>query len=95
MSLKGRMDRLLGVGPTDDPRHFAVGARRARVETPLLSNPGARLRIVRTGRDGDIGRLVLWCHRSGVPMDLVEGEGDGVFLDGEPTTPQEARRRLG
>ncbi len=94
MSLKSRMDRLFGVGPTDDPRLIAVAARRTRVERQLVSTPSARLRIERTGRDGDIGRLVLWCHRSGVPMELVDGEADGVWLDGERTTPVEARRQL-
>ncbi|GDX82235.1 hypothetical protein LBMAG42_40460 [Deltaproteobacteria bacterium] len=95
MSLKSRVDRLLGVGPSDDPRVIAVASKRTRVETPVVSTPGARLRVERTGNDGELGRLVLWCHRRGVPMELVEGTEDRVILDGEAATVAEVRRRLG
>jgi hypothetical protein len=87
------LDRLLGLGPADEPRPIAVG-RRARVrERPLASTPGARVRVSRDGRDGDIGRLLLWLHRRGIPVELVDGPNE-VRLDGVPHTPAEIRRRL-
>lgn len=95
MSLKSRLDRLLGVGPSDDPRMVAVAAKRVRVEAPLVSTPGARLRVERTGNDGEIGRLVLWCHRRQLPMELSNGADDRITLDGELVTVAEVRRRLG
>jgi hypothetical protein len=64
------------------------------VHTPLVSSPGARLRIARTGQDGEVGRLLLWCVRRGVPLELVEAPEDVVTLDGERLAPAEARRRL-
>lgn len=95
MSLKSRVDRLLGVGPSDDPRVIAVASKRVRVEVPLVSTAGARLRVERSGYDGEIGRLVLWCHRYGLAMELVESVEDRVILDGEAVTVAEVRRRLG
>ncbi len=95
MSLRSRLDRALGLGPTDDPRVFSVAARRTRVETPLVSTPGARVRIVRTGRDGELLRCLGWLHRRGLPVELIDGDEDTVWLDGTVVTPSELRARLG
>ena len=95
MSLKSRVDRLLGVGPSDDPRVIAVAAKRVRVEVPVVSTPGARVRVERTGYDGEIGRLVLWCHRRGIALELVEAAEDRLWLDGLTVSVAELRRRLG
>jgi len=73
---------------------IAVAARRVRVETAVVSTPGARLRLVRTGADGDLGRLLLWCLRSGIPVELADGATDEVWLDGGRVAATEARRRL-
>lgn len=73
---------------------IAVAARRVRVEAPVVSTPGARLRLVRTGADGELGRLLLWCVRSGVPVELAAGVTDEVWLDGVRIGAGEARGRL-
>src|SRR5687767_6745896 len=70
----GRLSHLLGLGPTDEPRRVAVGARRAVTERPVVSTPGARVRVARDGRDGEIGRLLVWLHRRGEPVELLAGE---------------------
>jgi hypothetical protein len=88
------LSRLFGLGPGDEPRRVAVGARREVTERPVVSTPGARVRVARDGRDGEIGRLVAWLHRRGEPMELVPGD-NAVWLDGRPATPDEVRRRLG
>ena len=95
MSLRSRLDRLLDLGPADDPRRVAVAATRKRVERPVTSTPGARLRIERSGADGEVLRLLLWCHRRAVPVELVEAEVDQVWLDGARVSPADARKVLG
>ncbi|MFZ5477514.1 MAG: hypothetical protein ACOZNI_12130 [Myxococcota bacterium] len=87
------LDRLLGLGPADEPRRIAVSGRRAPPPRPVVSTPGARVRVSRDGRDGEIGRLVLWLHRRGEPVELLAGE-NRVWLDGVEVTPDEVRRRL-
>lgn len=94
MGLKSRFDRALGLGPRDDPRVIAVEARRRRVETPLVSTPGARVRMSRTGRDGALIRCLGWLHRRGVPVELLDGEVDTIWLDGAPVTADELKSRL-
>ena len=94
MSLRSRFERAVGLGPRDEPRAIEVTARRRRVNTPVVSTPGARLRLVRSGGDGEIGRLLLWCLRRGVAVELVAAEVDEVWLDGERVSPAEAQRRL-
>jgi hypothetical protein len=89
-----RLARLLGLGPSDEPRRVAVGARRVVTERPVVSTPGARVRISRDGRDGEIGRLLLWLHRRGEPVELASGE-NAVWLDGRRAEPGEVRAKLG
>jgi hypothetical protein len=91
--LRDRFDALIGLGPSDNPRPVAVGRVRRVVERPVMSTPGARIRIRRDGRDGDIGRLVLMCHRRGVAMELSEGE-NAVFLDGAPIAAMALAERI-
>ena len=81
MSLKSRVDRLLGVGPSDDPRVIAVAAKRVRVEVPVVSTPGARVRVERTGYGAE-GQSSL--H----PLDAKLNLPDEVYA-------HELRRRLG
>ncbi|MSQ01710.1 MAG: hypothetical protein EXR71_07435 [Myxococcales bacterium] len=94
MSLRTRLDRALGLGPSDEPRPIAVAARRARVNIPLVSTPGGRVRINRTHHSGELGRLLLWLHRNRVPVELMDGDADEVWVDGEAVSTTEARRRL-
>jgi hypothetical protein len=91
--LRQRIDHALGLGPSDEPRPFAVeGPARARVR-PVVSTPGARVRISRDGHDGTLTGLLLWCHRRGIPVELVDGP-NGAWLDGEAETAQGVKDRL-
>ena len=94
MSLRQRLEHALGVGPTDDPRRIAVSGRKQRPTNPVVSVSGARVRVTRSGRDGEIQRFVGWCHRRGIAMELADGETDELWLDGVATSPAEARGRL-
>lgn len=94
MGLRSRLDRLLDLGPADDPRRVAVSASRKRVERAVVSSPGARLRIERTGQNGEVLRLLLWCHRRRVPVELLDAAADRVWLDGRELSPAEARHAL-
>lgn len=89
------LDRLLGLGPSDEPRPVAVGRRAPVVERPLVSTPGAALRVERSGHDGHLIRLLAWCHRERVPVEIVEGSVDRVTLHGRALSPTEARAALG
>ncbi len=93
MSLRDRLDRALGLGPSDEPRALAVEAKRRVVVRPILSTPGARVRLSRDGRDGELGRVLLMCHRRGVPIELVDGP-NGLWLDGAPVSPLALRAAL-
>ncbi len=88
------LDRLLGLGPSDEPRPIAVGRRAPVVERPVVSTPGAALRVQRSGRDGEVVRLLAWCHRRGIPVEIVDDNVDRVSLGGEALSAGEARRRL-
>jgi hypothetical protein len=94
MGLRTRFERLLDLGPADDPRRVAVTATRKRVESPVVSTPGAALCIERSGNDGEVLRLVLWCHRRGIAMTLIPGDTDSITLHGERLTASDARNRL-
>lgn len=98
MPLRDRLERALGLGRSDDPRPVAVGGvSGGAVERPLTSTPGARVRVVRDRADGPTGRLLVALHRRGVPFELLDAGPDapaGVWIDGRPTTPDEARARL-
>lgn len=92
MGLRERFERAIGLGASDEPRRVAVG-RRVRVdERPVVSTPGARVRIARDGRDGDLARVLLFCHRRGIPVELTEGP-NVLTVDGRPCSPDEVRRR--
>jgi hypothetical protein len=93
MGLRDRLDRALGLGPSDEPRAVAVAGPRAGRARPVVSTPGARVRVQRDGRDGDLGRVLLWLQRRAVPVELADGP-NGLWLDGVPITPTELRRRL-
>lgn len=88
------LDRALSLGPADDPRRVRVESKRKGVDNPLVSVPGASVRVIRTGQSGKLGRFVLWAHRRGVAMELVAGDCDEVWVDGELCLVGEARRLL-
>lgn len=91
--LRDLVERRLGLGVADEPRRVAVEQKRTRVERLLRSTPGARVRIVRDRRDGDVERALLWCLRRDLPVELAEGE-PGVWLDGARTDAAGLRRAL-
>lgn len=90
--LKDLVERKLGLGTADEPRAVAVEARRKRKDLLVTSTPGARVRLVRDGHDGDVARILLWCVRRGIPVELQEGE-PGIYLDGQRVTPETLRAR--
>lgn len=94
MGLKDRFEHLLGLGVGDEPRRVAVEADRRRVDRVLVSTPGARVRIVRGPDPGELQRVLLWCLRRGIPVELGEGE-PGLSLDGRVIAPDELRIALG
>lgn len=94
MSLRSRLDRALGLGPSDEPRPITVEARRRAVVTPVVSTPGARVRIQTEGWSGELGRVSLMCHRRNIPVERAVGR-DVLTLDGVEVTPAELWRRLG
>ncbi len=89
------LDRLLGLGPSDEPRPIAVGKRATVVERPVVSVPGAAVRVERSGRDGEVIRFLAWCHRERVDVEIVEGEFDRVTVHGRDVLPAEAAKLLG
>lgn len=94
MGLRDRLDRALGLGPSDEPRAVTVAARTTAKVRPVTSTPGARVRIARDGWDADTSRVLLMCQRRGVPVELVDGPS-GLWLDGAPVSAEELRARLG
>ncbi len=86
------LDRLLDLGPADDPRKVAVGTARAASRRVLQSTPGARVRAGTDGRDPDTQLALLWLLRRGIPVELVDGPG--LALDGRATTLGELVRQL-
>jgi hypothetical protein len=94
VGLKDVVEHALGLGRSEDVRRIAVGVARARVDREVLSTPGARVRIVRDRRDGDTARVLLWCVRRGVPVELAEGT-PALFLDGAPISALDLRAALG
>lgn len=93
MGLRDRFERAIGLGVGDEPRKLSVGRRGRRIERPLVSTPGARVRIVRDGRDGGLALALLLCHRNGVPVELAEGP-NALYVDGRPCAPEELRKRI-
>lgn len=93
MGLKDRFEHLLGLGVGDEPRRVAVEAAGKRVDRAVVSTPGARVRIVRPADPGELQRVLLWCLRRGVPVQLAEGPA-GLFLDGRPIEPAALRAAL-
>ncbi len=93
MGLRDRFERAIGLGTTDEPRVWSVAGPPRAVERPIVSTPGARVRISRDGRDGELGRVLLLCHRRGIPVELIEGP-NGLWLDGAAITPSALRAFL-
>ena len=93
MPLRDWVERRLGLGMADEPRRVAVEARRKREDRVVRSTPGARVRLVRDGRDGEVQRALVWCVREGVEVELAEGPA-AILLDGAPVTVEELRRAL-
>lgn len=93
MGLRDRVERALGLGTSDEPRALTVEGPRRVATRPVVSTPGARVRLSRDGWDGDLARVLLMCHRRGVPVEIVEGD-NGLWLDGAPVSPLELRARL-
>ncbi|MES2642596.1 MAG: hypothetical protein V4850_24140 [Myxococcota bacterium] len=89
----GGLERALGLGPSDEPRALSVEGPPRRAVRPVVSTPGARVRLSRDGWDGELARVLLMCHRRGVPVELVEGE-NGIWLDGLAVSSLELRARL-
>lgn len=81
MGLKDLVEEALGLGRSEDVRRIPVGVARARVDRAVVSTPGARVRITRDGRDGTTARVLLWCVRNGVPVELADGP-PSVTVDG-------------
>ena len=97
MGIKAVFEEAIGLGRSEDVRKIAVGVARARVDRAVRSTAGARVRIVRDGRDGAVVRALLWCLRNEVPVEILPGE-PGVWVDGvrvAPLTPAALRDRLG
>lgn len=94
MSLRSRLDRALGLGPSDEPRPVTVEARRRAVVTPVVSTPGARVRLQTDGWSGELGRVSLMCHRRNIPVERTVGR-DMLMLDGVEVTPRELGEALG
>jgi hypothetical protein len=93
MSLRSRLDRALGLGPSDEPRAVAVAARRTVTLRPVASTPGARVRVARDGWSPDTSNVLLMCQRRGIPVELVDGPS-GFWLDGAPVSAEELAKRL-
>lgn len=97
--LKDRVERTLGLGVADEPRPVAVEAKRKRVDRSVTSTPGARVRLVRASPNGDVQRVLLWCLRRDIPVELVDdptaSAGSPIQLDGVAVTADELRARLG
>ncbi len=72
------LDRLLDLGPADEPRAVSVASSTRRVMHDLRATPGARMRIGNTGSAAE-QRALLWCVRNGTPFERA---GEGVWLDG-------------
>ncbi len=85
------LDRLLGLGPSDEPRPIAVGKRAPVVERRVVSVPGAEVRVERSGRDGEVIRFLAWCHRARVDVEIVDGELDRVSVSGKVVSPTSGR----
>lgn len=86
------LDRLLDLGPADDPRKVAVGTARAGTRRALVSTPGARVQVARDGRDPEAQLALAWLVRRGIPVELVDGPG--LTLDGGPIALAELVARL-
>lgn len=86
------LDRLLDLGPADDPRKVAVGTARAATRRALLSTPGARVQVPKDGRDPEAQLALLWLVRRGVPVELVDSAE--LTLDGRPITLVELVKQL-
>lgn len=87
VGLRERFERAIGLGVGDEPRRVEVQRRARRgADRPVVSTPGARIRMARTGRDGELARLLVLLHRRGIPVEIVDGP-DMVTLDGAPITP--------
>lgn len=93
MALKDIIENALGLSRSEDVRRIPVGVTRARTNRAIVSTPGARLHITRDHRDPETARLLLWCVRNSVAMELVEGT-PAVILDGRRVTAIEAREAL-
>jgi len=94
MGLKDLFEEAIGLGRSEDVRRIAVGGGRARTDRAVVSTPGARLRVVRDGRDGETARVVLWAVRNGIPVELAEGPPE-IRLDGRVVDADAARAALG
>lgn len=88
MSLRARFEHAIGLGPSDEPRAVTVGARAATVVKPVVSTPGARVRITRDGWSAELARVILTLHRRGIPFQLDDGP-NALHVDGRPVTPLE------
>lgn len=74
------LDRLLDLGPADDPRRVAVKSHSIAQRRAVMSTPGARIRLSRDGRDPDVQKALLWLTRRGIAVELTEGPA-GIFVD--------------
>lgn len=91
MSLRARFEHAIGLGPSDEPRAVTVGERQVVHVRPVVSTPGARVRISRDGWSGDVGRVVVALHRRAVAFELVDGP-NVLTLDGRAVTAAELLR---
>lgn len=86
------LDRLLDLGPADDPRKVAVGRARLGTRREVTSSAGARVTLPRDGRDPEAQLALLWLVRRGIPVELVDRAG--LTLDGRPIALADLVARL-
>lgn len=91
--MRERLERLLGLGVSDEPRPVSVASKKARFSWDLRSTPGSKLLIRRDGWDGEVQRALVAVLQAGVPVELQQGE-PGIFWEGTKIPAAELRRRL-
>jgi hypothetical protein len=96
MPLTHYLDRLLDLGPKDDPRRVAVKASKIAPKLQLIQRPDARVRIERTPWSGSYQLALLACMRQNLPITLVERQDAtaALFLDSRKLTLEEFFKAL-
>ncbi len=88
------VQRLLDLGPKDDPRKVRVQSTTTRISNPILHTPGARIRIARTPWHPQAALALLHCARHQIPVEVVEVDQldqAGAWIDQKPVSWEEIR----